>query len=148
MLDILMALVKRFEGFAKVKKDGLVHPYICPAGYATQGYGLLVKNLEVPAITIPEAERRLSTVLPKYIAETFQTCPNLLNATPAQQAALVDFCFNLGAHRLAGSRLKRRVQEGNWVAAQAELRKWVYGGGKILPGLVLRREAEAALLLK
>jgi lysozyme len=148
MLDILTILIKRFEGLAKVKKDGLVHPYICPAGYATQGYGLLVKDMTVPPITLQVAEARLQQVLPKYLAETFRTCPNLHKATPAQQAAIVDFCFNLGAHRLAGSRLKRRVDEGNWEAAQVELRKWVYGGGKILPGLVLRREAEAQLLLK
>ncbi|TSE34577.1 Lysozyme RrrD [Tepidimonas fonticaldi] len=61
-------------------------------------------------------------------------------------AAIVDFTFNLGAGRLQTSTLRRRVNQRDWTAAAAELRRWVYGGGKLLPGLVARREAEAALL--
>ena len=38
--------------------------------------------------------------------------------------------------------LRRRVNERNWPAPAAELRRWVLGGGKVLPGLVARREAE------
>ncbi|MDL1891227.1 lysozyme, partial [Nitrospirales bacterium NOB] len=34
----------------------------------------------------------------------------------------------------------------DWVAAAQELRRWVYGGGKVLPGLVARREAECRYL--
>ncbi|NBQ87664.1 MAG: lysozyme, partial [Betaproteobacteria bacterium] len=29
----------------------------------------------------------------------------------------------------------------------SELRRWVYGGGRVLPGLVARREAECRLIL-
>jgi lysozyme len=62
-------------------------------------------------------------------------------------AAIVDFTFNLGAWRLQTSTLRRRVNQREWNAAGRELRRWVFGGGKVLPGLVSRREAEAALLL-
>jgi lysozyme len=61
-------------------------------------------------------------------------------------AAIVDFTFNLGPGRLQTSTLRRRVNERDWHAAGQELRRWVYGGGKVLPGLVTRREAEVALL--
>jgi lysozyme len=61
-------------------------------------------------------------------------------------AAIVDFTFNLGAGRLQTSTLRRRINERDWAAAQTEIRRWVYGGGKVLPGLVARREAEAELL--
>lgn len=60
--------------------------------------------------------------------------------------AIVDF-FNLGAGRLQTSTLRRRINQRDWTGAAAELRRWVYGGGKVLPGLVARRAAEAAWLL-
>lgn len=70
-------------------------------------------------------------------------------AAPAAEgrlAAIVDFTFNLGAGRLQTSTLRRRVNQRDWVAAGLELRRWVYGGGRILPGLVARREGEVSLL--
>jgi lysozyme len=61
-------------------------------------------------------------------------------------AAITDFAFNLGLTRLKASTLRRRLRAGDLAGAAAELRKWVRGGGRVLAGLVLRREAEAALL--
>jgi lysozyme len=58
-------------------------------------------------------------------------------------AAIVDFTFNLGAGRLQTSTLWRRVNQHDCPAAGQELRRWVFGGGKVLSGLVARREAEA-----
>ncbi len=53
----------------------------------------------------------------------------------------------VGAGRLQTSTLRRRINQRDWHGAGQELRRWVYGGGKVLPGLVTRREAEVALLL-
>jgi len=61
-------------------------------------------------------------------------------------AAIVDFTFNLGAGRLQTSTLRRRVNQRDWISVAQELRRWIYGGGKVLPGLVSRREAEAVLV--
>lgn len=63
-------------------------------------------------------------------------------------ASIVDFTFNLGAGRLQTSTLRRRINQQDWSSAAKELRRWVYGGGKVLPGLVTRREADVALLLR
>ena len=68
-------------------------------------------------------------------------------STEPAAAHIVDFTFNLGAGRLQTSTLRRRVNQRDWTAAATELRRWIYGGGKVLPGLVKRREAEAAWLL-
>ena len=54
---------------------------------------------------------------------------------------------SLGTGRLQTSTLRRYVNRRDWPNAAVELRRWVYGGGKVLPGLVVRREAEAKLLL-
>lgn len=56
------------------------------------------------------------------------------------------FTFNPGAGQLQTSTLRGRVNQRDWVAAAAELRRWVYGGGKALPGLTKRRAGEVALL--
>lgn len=143
---LMAPLVRRFEGLHKVKADGLVHPYICPAGYATQGYGLLVESMRAPPITKAEAERRVVVAMPAYIADALRLCPRLWLEQPERLAAIADFTFNLGAGRLRASTLRKRVNAGDWAGAEVELRKWVNGGGRRLPGLVLRREAEIALM--
>ena len=74
-------------------------------------------------------------------------CPVLATEPEGRLAAIVDFTFNLGAGRLQTSTLRRRINQWDWVGAAQELRRWVYGGGRVPPGLVLRREAEVALLI-
>ena len=54
--------------------------------------------------------------------------------------------FNFGAGRLASSTLRKRVNDELCEVVPIELRKWVRGGGKVLKGLALRREAEIQLL--
>ena len=70
----------------------------------------------------------------------------LVTEPEGRLAAIVDFTFNLGAGRLQTSTLRRRMNQRDWIAARQELRRWVYGGGKVLHGLVSRREAEIELL--
>jgi lysozyme len=77
---------------------------------------------------------------------TLRYCPVLATEPEGRLAAIVDFTFNLGAGRLQTSTLRRRVNQRDWIAAGQELRRWVYGGGRVLPRLLARREAEAHLL--
>ena len=140
-------LAKRFEGFHRVPKHdpGRAHPYICPAGYWTIGYGHLCDPMH-PPITEAQAEVYLARDLQTALAATLRYCPVLAPEPEGRIAAIVDFTFNLGAGRLQTSTLRRRVNQLDWAAAAQELRRWVYGGGKVLPGLVVRRESEIKLL--
>lgn len=64
-----------------------------------------------------------------------------------QYGALVSWSFNMGCGAAEESTLLRRLNSGedvNTVLA-AELPRWVYGNGEVLPGLVRRRDAEVAL---
>lgn len=133
----LPELVKLFEGFSPT-------PYLCPAGYWTIGFGVLCQKDRAP-ITREEGEQMLADLLPVYVGHAVRLSPRLATETD-RLTAISDFIFNLGPTRYAASTLRKHVQEGRWEAARDELRKWVYGGGRKLPGLVLRREAEAALL--
>jgi len=142
-------LAKQFEGFHRVPKaDPLrrAHPYVCPAGYWTIGYGHLC-DPKHPPITEAEAEVYLARDLMAALSATLKFCPVLATESDGRLAAIVDFTFNLGAGRLQTSTLRRRINQRDWPGASAELRRWVYGGGKTLPGLVTRRRAEIALLL-
>ena len=141
-------LAKRFEGFHRVPKHdpGRAYPYICPAGYWTIGYGHLC-DPKHPPINEEEAEVYLARDLQTALTATLRYCPVLATESEGRLAAIVDFTFNLGAGRLQTSTLRRRVNQRDWIAAGQELRRWVYGGGRVLSGLVTRREAEVASLL-
>ena len=141
-------LAKRFEGFERKAKRGTevtAVPYICPAGFWTIGYGHLCDQKH-PPITETEAEVYLARDLQAALAATLRYCPVLATEPEERLAAIVDFTFNLGAGRLQTSTLRRRINQRDWAAAATELRRWVFGGGRVLPGLVTRREAECALL--
>ena len=136
-MDALLALIRRFEGLR-------LRAYACPAGVLTCGYGSTGPDIQKNTTwTLAEAEARMRADAARFAAATARLCPE---QTGANLAALADFAYNLGATRLAGSTLRRKINAGDVQGAKNELRKWVRGGGRILPGLVLRREAEAAML--
>jgi len=141
-------LAKRFEGFHRVPRHDptRAYPYICPAGYPTIGYGHLC-TLDHPPISEAEAEVYLAQDLVTALKATLRYCPVLATEDEGRLAAMVDFTFNLGAGRLQTSTLRRRINQRDWAAAATELGRWVRGGGRVLPGLVARRQAEVALLV-
>lgn len=144
VLALLLALLERFEGLR-------LRPYLCPAGVATIGLGSTryengtPVRLTDPPIT-PERAYALARLqlLRDYLPQVLALCGAV--DTPGRLAALTDFAYNLGNGALRASTLRRRVLAGQWELVPAELRKWVRGGGRVLPGLVKRREAEVALL--
>ena len=140
-------LAKQFEGFERVPKadPGRARPYICPAGFWTIGYGHLCDPAH-PPITEKDGEALLAQDLMVALNASLRYCPVLSTEPEGRLAAIVDFTFNLGAGRLQTSTLRRRVNQRDWTAVATELRRWVYGGGKVLPGLVTRRNAELRLL--
>ena len=143
--EALAEFLKPFEGFHRVVQQRPVVqavPYLCPAGYWTIGYGILCAK-DHPPITLEEGEAMLIAATPAYVAHALRLSPRL---TGDRLIAISDFIFNLGPTRYAASTLRRRVNDEDWPAARDEIRRWVFGGGRKLPGLIIRREAEAALL--
>ena len=150
-LDIAAELCRRFEGFR-------AKPYLCPAGIPTIGYGSTYyadgRKVTLQDEPIAEAEARallVAELLNTYAPGVLRHCPGLLALAVAQSDwrklnAIVDFAYNLGVGRLQTSSLRRAVNAGDWQWAQAELMKWTRGGGRVLPGLLARRTAEAGLL--
>ncbi|MGV0986054.1 MAG: lysozyme [Limnohabitans sp.] len=142
-------LAKRFEGFCRVSKSDpdRAYPYVCPAGFWTIGYGHLC-DAKHPPITVEEGEAYLAADMADALNATLRYCPVLATESESRLAAIVDFTFNLGAGRLQTSTLRRRINQRDWPTTAQELRRWVYSGRNVLPGLVARREAEINLLKK
>jgi lysozyme len=144
-LDLAADLCRHFEGFSS-------KPYICPAGYATIGYGTVYKpgGEKVTMQDLPISKALAEEWLMHELRHTYAL--GVLRACPAVAVnervfnALVDFTYNLGVGRLQTSTLRRVVNAGDWQGAKEQLMRWTRGGGRVLPGLVKRRAAEAALL--
>lgn len=143
-IQIACNLCKHFEGFSST-------PYLCPAGYWTIGYGTVYKpdgsrvTADHPAITRETAERWLLYELEhNYMAAVLARTPNVAKY-PQILAALTDFAYNLGGARYRASTLARCVEREQWPEAVQQLLLWTRGGGRVLPGLVRRRQAEAKL---
>lgn len=131
-----LALVQQFEG-CRLKA------YTCPAGVLTIGYGSTGSHVH-PGMTITQdqAEELLRSDLRRFEDGVAKLCPV---ATDNQFSALVSFAFNLGLESLKTSTLRRMHNEGKHGDAAAQFARWNKAGGKVLPGLVKRRAAEAQL---
>ena len=144
-IKMAATLIKQAEGLR-------LRPYLCPAGVPTIGYGSTryangkSVTLKDPAITQAQADELLMvTLTQEYLPGVLKASPTLAD-TPKALAAILDFAYNLGVKAYADSTLRKRVDAGQWGDAVFELRRWIRAGGKVLPGLVARRDAEAALL--
>jgi lysozyme len=134
------ALLKKFEG-CKLKA------YRCPANVCTIGYGHTSAAgtptvIDGMTITQKQADDILWQDLVKYETAVQELVTQDL--TQHQFDALVDFAYNAGVGALKSSTLLKKINAGDFDAVPAELMKWTKGGGKVLPGLVRRRQAESA----
>ena len=131
-------LVKRFEGFSSTI-------YTCPAGYATIGYGHLVRPYEHSRFASGITEQQAEDLLRQDVKTAEQAVRRLIYVplTDGQFDALVSFTFNLGSGALQSSTLRRVINRGEHHHTPTQLKRWVYAGGRKLRGLQRRREAEA-----
>lgn len=146
MYEALKGLIRRFEGWRS-------KPYICPAGVPTIAYGATAYpdgrkvTMADPPMSKDEGERLLDHDAAAYARQALKLSPGLAGSED-RVSAIADFVYNLGAARYRASTLRKRVNEGAWGEAHRELQRWVFGGGRKLPGLVARRLAEGALLIR
>ncbi len=133
-----LELIKRSEGFRE-------HLYLDVAGFPTIGYGHLVKAPE----SFPNgiAEPHAASILATDVQQAEQAVSRMVKValTQGQFDALVDFCFNLGAGRLAASTLLRELNAGHHETAAQQLLSWDRAAGVVNYGLKARREAELKL---
>ena len=153
--DKAIKVIKHHEGVRTT-------PYQCPALLWTIGVGHVIDptHARVPlaerkSLPIPEGWNRkismeeVDDILRKDLA-TFERgverfCP--VKLTQGQFDALVSFSFNVGLGTLQRSTLRQKVLRGDMEGAAEEFLKYTIGGGKVLKGLVNRRNDERAMFL-
>lgn len=138
-------LIREFEGYHRALPDGRCAAYLCPAGVLTIGWGCTEGVKPGMVWTRAEAEAGLMRELAR-----FERAVNDLVKVPVSQPqfdALVSFAYNCGSGALAKSTILKRLNAGDVAGAAAAYHLWNKGGGKVLPGLVRRRQREADLFL-
>lgn len=94
--------------------------------------------------TQQQADAALDEDVAKAAYAVRRLCPTLAVGSPRYEA-IVDWTYNLGAGALEHSTLRVYIGTGQWSLVPNEIRRWCHAGGKVLPGLVRRRNAEAQL---
>lgn len=141
-----VALVKEFEGLARIRPDGLIEAYPDPATGGepwTIGWGATGPDIGPHTIwTREQADTRFNEDIERHAEEVSDALGDA-HVTQAQFDALVSFHYNTGAIRRAT--LTRKHIEGDYRGAAREFARWIYADGQILNGLIRRRRAEAEL---
>lgn len=161
-------LMHKYEGFRS-------RPYLCPAHIWTVGFGevLYQEQIKLPVIRPsgkttddismirkeyplrPEDNRvwtktEIDELFRRSVATFERGVLRLVPGVVGRQGsfdALVSFAFNAGLGNLQRSTIRMKANRGDWEGAADAFMAWTKGGGKVLPGLVRRREAEKALFL-
>jgi len=149
-------MIKHHEGVR-------VKPYRCPAHLWTVGVGhvlypeqakmsvaerlkMAMKLEDFRIWSMDEVDNLLAQDLGRFERGVARYCPV---ATTHQGVfdALVSFAFNVGLGNLQRSSLRMKTNRGEFDDAADEFLKWTKAAGKVLPGLVKRRNDERALYL-
>lgn len=132
-------LIKHFEGCR-------LEAYQDTGGVWTIGTGHTMGVRKGDTISQERADHLLEADLmeaEKAVSELVK-----VSLTDNQFSALVSFTFNVGEGQLARSTLLRKLNEGGYGLVPACLKSWIFDGGRVQPGLVKRRAAEAELWSK
>ena len=155
----------KFEGFRS-------RPYLCPAHIWTIGYGhvLYQSQIKLPMVrpagkdvplirkemklkqddnrvwTKEEIDKLFRDDISVFERGVLRLIPSVVGRQGSFDA-LVSFAFNAGLGNLQRSTIRMRANRGDWEGASDAFRMWIKGGGRVLPGLVRRREAEIKLFL-
>ena len=149
-------MIKHHEGVR-------VKPYRCPAHLWTVGVGHVIdpnhikvpfeerRNLPIPngwdrVLSMDEVDAVLAQDLGRFERGVARLCP----ASADRQGvfdALVSFSFNVGLGNLQRSGLRMKTNRGEFQDAAEEFMKWTKAAGRVLPGLVKRRQDERAMYL-
>ncbi len=137
-----IAIIRKYEGLR-------LQAYICPSGLATIGFGATFYENGTRVqlgdkISRDRADQLLFFQVKLFAEEVRRTVKSNINEN--QLGALVSFCFNVGGAAFAKSTLAKKVNANpSDSTIRNEFMRWTRGGGKVLPGLVKRREEEANL---
>ena len=131
-----LALIKKFEGLE-------LEAYTCAAGVWTIGYGHTKDVQPGDVWSEAHAEHMLEVELEEF--EEYINKYVTVSLSQNQFDALVSWVYNLGPANLKASTMLKVLNDGKYEEVPYQMKRWNKAGGKVLDGLVRRREAEALL---
>ena len=131
-----LSLIKKFEGCE-------LEAYKCAAGVWTIGYGSTKEVKEGDTLTQGEADYLLRHEMDEY--EGYVKDSVTVDLDQNQFDALVSWVFNLGPSNLKASTMLKVLNNKEFEEVPSQIKRWNKAGGKVLQGLIRRREAEALL---
>jgi lysozyme len=154
--DAAIRMIKHHEGVR-------LRPYRCPALLWTTAVGHVIdpshiavkyedrKNLPIPdgwdrQLSMGEVDAILAQDLARFERGVARYCPAAVNSQ-GQFDALVSFAFNVGLGNLQRSSIRMRYNRGDIEGAADAFLMWTKAAGRVLPGLVKRRQDERAMFL-
>lgn len=142
--------IKRYEGVRNTAYNDV-------AGLKTIGVGHLLTEEELRGNYVKIGSQKISAdqsltdqqvndLLRQDLEPKMQTVRNTIksNITQSQFDMLVSLCFNIGSGAFKNSTVVRVINEGNFDKVTAAFLMWVKAKGRVVQGLVNRRQAEAA----
>lgn len=129
-------LIKKFEGCE-------LEAYKCAAGVWTIGYGHIKTAVEGMEISQSTADELFDEEIVEY--ENYVNTAVTVPLSQNQFDAIVSWVFNLGNGNLQASTMLKVINSGDHAGVPAQIKRWNKAGGKVLEGLIRRREAEALL---
>lgn len=134
------AMIKKHEGLRlKVYDDGV--------GFMTIGYGHKLSAAENYSV-IEEATAEALFEEDLKVAQGHLVRAVKVPLNQNQFGALVSWVFNLGGGALRESTMLKKLNAVELHLVPGEMMRWVIAGGRVLPGLIHRRAAEAALFIR
>jgi lysozyme len=154
--DAAIRMIKHHEGVR-------LRPYRCPALLWTTAVGHVIdpshiavkyedrKNLPIPdgwdrQLSMGEVDAILAQDLSRFERGVARLCPGSVNHQ-GQFDALVSLSFNIGLGNTQRSSVRMRYNRGDIEGAADAFLMWTKAAGRVLPGLVKRRNDERALFL-
>lgn len=137
-------LIKKYEGYSGIA-------YLCPAKVPTIGWGSTMYDNGEPVkigdvISKDRAEELINYEV-NHVARKLNALE--LGFNQNQFDAIVSFVYNIGITAFRKSTILRLISANpNDVEIAVQFGRWVYGGGKMLPGLIKRRKDEMELYCK
>ncbi|WP_336143358.1 lysozyme [Acinetobacter sp. 102] len=137
-------VITSFEDLVLTAYDDGVGVWTIGIGTTVYPNGVKVKKGD--SCTLDQAKTYFAHDLKRFEASV----NNLVKVPLSQNQfdALVSLTYNIGSTAFKNSTLLKKLNAKDYAGAADQFLRWNKGGGKVLKGLVRRREAERALFLK
>jgi lysozyme len=158
-------MLKSYEGIEDGDPNTVnLDPYMDSANIWTIGYGHALFRLDGSFVKGPDCEEEARAMFPGGITveeaeqmlaeDSSSRCKQLdglldgAETTQNQYDAMLSLLFNIGSGNFAKSDVRKHHIAGDYEGAAAAFRNWNRSGGKVVRGLINRRELEISVYTK